>query len=150
MDTFPLAIASDHAGFHLKKRLIRFVENELQRQIEDVGPKSYAPDDDYPDYAIPLAKKVAEANGRGILICKNGIGVCIAANKVAGVRAGIGYNIDVAQTMIEDDDTNVLCLAAKHLSEDHAIAVVKKWLSSDFSNEPRHIRRLRKVAEIDQ
>ena len=145
MYTGPLYIASDHAGYQFKKRIVRFVENELKGQIEDLGPEAYAEDDDYPDYALPLAKKVAETGGRGILVCKNGIGVCIAANKTPGVRAGIGYNIDVAETMMHDDNTNVLCLAAHHLSEDHTLAVVKKWLSSEFSNEERHIRRLKKL-----
>lgn len=143
-----LYIASDHAGYALKKRLIRFVGRELNARITDMGPEVYDETDDYPDYATPLAKKVAK-NGRGILICNNGIGVCIAANKVPGVRAGIGYNIDVAETMMNDDNTNILCLPAKLLSEDHATAIVKKWLATDFSGAERHTRRLAKVAALD-
>lgn len=144
-----LFIASDHAGYQLKKRLIRFIEKELQRSVTDLGPDEYREDDDYPDYVLPLAQKVTETNGRGIVICRNGIGVCIATNKVAGIRAGLGYNIDVAETMMQDDNTNILCLAAKLLSEGHAMAIVKKWLESNFSHDERHIRRLAKVVKLE-
>jgi ribose 5-phosphate isomerase B len=145
-----LYIASDHGGYHLKKRLIRYFENELNVPVTDLGPTEYVEDDDYPDFAIPLAKKVAEEKGaEGILICKNGIGVCMAANKVKGIRAGLGYNLMAAETMKTDDNTNVLCLAAKLGSEEHAMAIVKKWLTTLFSKEERHTRRLTKVAELE-
>lgn len=142
-------IASDHAGYQLKKRLLRFMAKELQLPITDLGPTEYREEDDYPDYAIPLAKKVVSTNGRGILICRNGIGVCVAANKIKGVRAGIGYNLDVAETMVQDDDANVLCLPAKLLSDDHAAAIVKRWLTTKFSRAERHIRRLKKIQTIE-
>lgn len=145
-----LFIASDHGGYNLKKRLIRFIKNELKLKVEDVGPKSYVETDDYPDYAIPLAKKVVKTKGRGIVICRNGVGVCIAANKVKGIRAGIGYNLMAAETMMQHDNTNVLCLAAKALTEDHAMIVVKKWLQSEFSGEKRHVRRLKKVERLEK
>lgn len=145
-----LYIASDHGGYQLKKRLIRYIENELQRDIEDMGPHEYDETDDYPDYALPLAQKVVAEKARGILICKNGIGVCIDANKVDGIRAGIGYNVDVAESMVADDNSNVLCLAANYLSEDHAMAVVKKWLESEFNNAERHERRLKKIVAFEK
>ncbi len=144
-----LFIASDHGGYHLKKRLIRFLENELNLSITDMGPTDYDETDDYPDYVIPLTKKVLETNGRGIVICKNGVGVCIDANKVAGIRCGIGYNLMAAETMMKDDNTNVLSLAAKALSEDHAMAITKKWLETSFSEEERHTRRLQKITDIE-
>lgn len=146
----PLFIASDHGGYHLKKRLVRYIQNELQREVTDMGPEQYIESDDYPDFVLPLAQKVVEANARGIVICKNGVGVCIATNKVNGIRAGIGYNIMAAETMMSDDNTNVLCLASKALSEDHAMTIVKKWLESEFSNEERHVRRLKKVQELEK
>ena len=93
-------IASDHGGYQLKKRLIRYIENELNLKIEDLGPYESNESDDYPDYVIPLAHKVAEENVRGIVICKNGVGVSMAVNKVAGIRCGIGYNIAVAESMM--------------------------------------------------
>lgn len=146
-----LYIASDHAGYHLKKRLVRYLEKELKRPIIDLGPTEYIDTDDYPDYAIPLAQKVAkESDSFGILICKNGVGVCIAANKVPGIRAGIGYNLMAAETMKTDDNTNVLCLAAKLGSEEHAIAILKRWLDTSFTSDLRHTRRLDKVAALEK
>ncbi len=145
----PLFIASDHGGYALKNRLVRYVENELSLKIEDLGPASYDETDDYPPYAEAVAHKVRETTGRGILICKNGIGVCIAANKVDDIRAGIGYNLMAAETMMLDDNTNILCLASKLGSEEHAMAVVHKWLESEFSEAERHERRLAEIEEIE-
>lgn len=144
-----LSIASDHGGYQLKKRLIRYIENELNLDVIDMGPNEYEETDDYPDYVVPLTKKVSIEGGRGIVICRNGVGVCIAANKVDGIRCGIGYNIDAAESMMKDDNTNVLSLAADHLSEDHAMAVVKKWLETEFSGAERHVRRLKKVEQLE-
>jgi len=142
-------IASDHGGYQLKKRIVRYIENELMREVEDLGPQEYVETDDYPDYTIPLAKKVADEDARGIVICKNGIGVCITANKIKNIRAGIGYNMMAAETMMQDDNTNVLCLAAKGLTEDHALSVVKIWLDTPFSGAERHIRRLEKIHALE-
>lgn len=145
----PLFIASDHGGYQLKKRLIRFIENELSLSITDLGPFEYVEDDDYPDYVIPLTTQVLDTNGRGIVICKNGVGVCMAANKVSGIRCGQGYNTQAAETMMQDDNTNVLSLAAKGVSDDLAMAIVTHWLQSTFSGEDRHLRRLEKVAQLE-
>ncbi|HQF57549.1 MAG TPA: RpiB/LacA/LacB family sugar-phosphate isomerase [Candidatus Magasanikbacteria bacterium] len=146
----PIFIASDHGGYALKKRLIRYLENELNLKPEDLGPYEYIETDDYPDFVLPLTKKVISNNGRGILICRSGIGVCITANKVKGIRAGIGYNINVSKSMRNDNDTNILCLAADNLSEDFAMVITKNWLTTDFSNHPRFIRRLKKIEEIEK
>lgn len=145
----PLFIASDHGGYSLKNRLLRYIENELQLKVQDLGPAAYDETDDYPPYAEALSTKVVAQKGRGILICKNGIGVCIAANKVEGIRAGIGYNLMAAETMMLDDNTNVLCLASKLGSEEHAMAIVRKWLETDFSEAERHKRRVEEVREIE-
>ncbi len=150
MYTGTLYIGGDHGGYALKKRLVRFIENELGRTVTDLGPETYTEDDDYTDYAFPLAKQVVTENARGILVCRNGIGVCIAANKIHGIRAGIGYNIAAAESMMKDDDTNILCLAADHLSEDFAIAIVKRWLETSFSAAERHVRRLGKIEEYEK
>lgn len=147
MYTGPLFIASDHGGYQLKKRLIRYLQNELAREVTDIGPHEYFEDDDYPDYALPLATEVAKTNARGILICKNGIGICIAANKVHGIRAGLAYNLAAAESMMTDDNTNIMCLAAQLSSEEHAMAILKRWLNTDFSNEKRHVRRLQKITD---
>lgn len=149
MYTGPLFIASDHGGYQLKARLIRYIENELTRTVTDLGPKEFVDGDDYTDYAFPLAEQVVAKNARGILICKNGIGVTIAANKVRGVRAGLCYNLSAAESMMLDDNTNVMCLASHLSSEEHAMAMVKRWLATDFSEAERHIRRLKKEADYE-
>ena len=146
----PLYIASDHGGYQLKRRLLRFIQNELNQEVIDMGPTEYVETDDYPDYAVPLAKKVIETEGRGIVICKNGIGVTIATNKMDGIRCGLGYNLMAAESMMQDDNTNVLSLAAKALSDDHAMAIVKTWLETEFSQADRHVRRLKKVQRLEQ
>lgn len=145
-----LFIASDHAGYQLKKRLVRYMGKELGLAVEDLGPNEYNETDDYPDYIFPLAKKVAKTNGRGIVICKNGIGVSVAANKVNGIRAGIGYNLMAAESMMEDDNTNILALASKGVSEDFAMAIVKKWLETKFGGAKRHKRRLEKIEQYEK
>lgn len=149
MYTGPLYISGDHGGYALKKRLIRFIENELGRTVEDMGPHTHDEHDDYPDFALPLATRVASEQARGILLCRNGVGVCVAANKVSGIRAGIGYNIASAESMMKDDNTNILCLASDHLSEDFAMAIVKRWLETPFSEAERHVRRLGKIQEFE-
>ncbi len=143
-------IASDHGGYHLKKRIIRLFENELEQKITDLGPETYDEKDDYPDVVPVLTKKVLEEKSRGILVCTSGIGMSIAANKIPGIRAGIGYNSTVAESMMKDNNTNVLCLAAKGVSEDLALVIVKKWLSTEFSNADRHVRRLKKVEALEK
>lgn len=149
MYTGPLFIAADHAGYQLKNRIVRYLTNELHCNIEDLGPTSYNAKDDYPDYAIPLAKKVVNTKGRGIIICGSGTGVCITTNKIAHIRCGLGYNIEAARSMMEHNNTNILALAGKTLSEDHAMAIVKEWLESEFSNEERHVRRLKKIDQLE-
>lgn len=150
MQSPSLSIASDHRGYQLKKRLIRYIENELEGSVTDMGPVEYDESDDFPDYVIPLAQKIAtQDDARGIVICGNGVGVNIAVNKVAGIRAGIGYNISVAESMMHDDNTNVLALASDHLSEDHAMAIVKKWLETEFGGAERYVRRLEKIATLE-
>lgn len=146
----PLFIASDHAGYELKTKIVQYIEDRYSTVITDLGPSGYDKEDDYPDYAIPLAEEVVETDGMGILICGNGIGVCMAANKVPGIRAGIGYSDWAAKTMREDDNTNVLCLGARDLDEKEAKEIVKTWLDTSFSEAERHKRRLKKVKKLDQ
>ena len=142
---FPLYISSDHGGYQLKKRLIRYCQNELEIEIEDMGPFEHDPLDDFPDLIIPTAKKAVKKNGRAILICGSGIGACISANKVKGMYAGLGYNIEVAGLMRQHNNTNGLCLAGRILSEDHAMAIVKKWLETDFLEDEKYKRRNEKI-----
>lgn len=143
-------IASDHAGFQLKKALITYLEKVLKLETTDLGPEVFTQDDDYPDFAVPVAKKVAESKGTlGILICGSGHGMCITANKVAGVRAVLAPSIESAEFARKEDNANVLCLAGRVLSDEHARAIVKAFVEKPFSGDERHARRLRKIAELE-
>ena len=141
-------IASDHAGFALKKSL-----QELLPEIEwmDLGPAS-TDRVDYPDYAEKLGVKVATdgPGARGILICGSGIGVCIAANKVHGVRAALVDNPVAARLSREHNDANVLCLGARFLAPEYAAEIVQTWIDTPFSNDARHVERVRKINALDQ
>ncbi|MBF8280488.1 MAG: sugar-phosphate isomerase, RpiB/LacA/LacB family [Candidatus Magasanikbacteria bacterium] len=147
----PIILATDHAGFVLKESIKEYLKF-LGMEVEDMGATQFKEDDDYPDYASPAAKKVAAggAEARGIFFCGNAVGVCMIANKTPGIRAAVGFNTAVAKTSRTDDDTNVLCLPGRILSKDFARAIVRLWIETPFSGEERHIRRLAKVAELDQ
>jgi ribose 5-phosphate isomerase B len=144
-------IASDHAGYHLKKELLDFLVKKLGMEVEDLGPKTYDETDDFVDFAVPLAKKVtADPANRGILLCGSGHGMCMTANKIKGIRAIVGYSISGAELGRQHNDANVVCLAARILSKDHAEAIVKKFLDTQFKDEPKYIRRIEKISELEE
>ena len=146
-----LYIASDHAGLKLKKYLTRYLEKQLKIPFGDMGPTEYEKTDDFPDYAAPLAQKVAEnKENKGILICGSGHGVCIVANKINGIRAIQGYSIKGAEMGRRHNNANILCLAGQVLTQDHAVSIVKKFLDTDFEKQDRLIRRDRKIAKIEK
>lgn len=146
-----LYIGSDHGGYNLKEQLKQYFEkNGIQYQ--DVGPFSLDPQDDYPKFSAEVAKKVAEdpQNNRGILLCRSGQGVCIAANKIKGVRAATSWNEAVAEASRHDDNANVLCLPSDYISEEQAQSVVESWLKAEFTQEDRHRRRLAEIQELER
>lgn len=146
-----LYIAADHGGFELKESLVKFLEKQLKMPVTDLGAKTFNKEDDFPDYAIPLARKVAEDKvNLGILICGSGHGVCIAASKIKGVRASIGYSVEGAELAKKDDDVNVLCLAGRLISDEYASAIVKKFLETKFDSQEKRVRRLKKVEELEK
>ncbi len=146
-----LTIASDHAGFQLKKHLITYIKTQLRKSIQDLGPKKFDKEDDFPDFAIPLAKKVAsKTKDLGILICGTGHGMCITANKIKGVRAILGYSIEAAEMGKKHNDANILCLPGKILSNEHANAIVKKFLDTKFENAERLVRRNKKISVLEK
>lgn len=143
-------IAADHAGYHLKKELFDFLTKKLGHEAQDMGPKSYDEKDDFVDFAVPLANKVAaEPGSMGILICGSGHGMCIAANKIKGTRAIIGYSILAAELGRQHNDANIICLAARVLSKDHAEAIVKKFIDTQYKREEKYIRRNTKISELE-
>lgn len=116
----------------------------------DLGSDHLNPTDDYPDYGEALARKVSDTGGRGVLLCANAVGVCIAANKVKGIRAGIGYSTYAARTMRNDDDTNILCLPGLALTNGEVERILEMWLRTKFSGIERYKRRIRKIHQLEQ
>lgn len=145
-----LYIAADHAGYNLKEELKRFFD-EVVYPYEDMGSKELNLQDDYPDFAVPLARRVAaEENSLGILICGTGVGMCIAANKIKNIRAAVCYDEFTARQSREHNNANILCLGGKTLDPEVAKKMVKVWLETEFSGEERHARRLEKINNIEQ
>lgn len=143
-----IAIASDHAGFDLKTRLVKFLRTQ-RYQVEDLGTHSRRPVD-YPDYAEKLGLAVRDKRvERGILICGSGVGASIAANKIPGIRAGLCHDAYSAHQGVEHDNMNVLALGSLVVSEKLSEELVLLFLRAKFSNEPRHVRRLNKVTALE-
>ncbi len=144
-----VALGSDHGGFPLKEELLPWMKGQGY-EVLDVGAHSFDPSDDYPDFAYAVAQAVASGKApRGIIICGSGVGACIAANKVPGVRAGICHDTYSAHQGVEHDDMNVLCLGARIIGGALAVELVTAFLNARFSGEERHARRLRKVLDIE-
>ena len=144
----PLYIASDHGGYKLKKRLVRFVENELNLKIEDMGAHEYDKADNYPDFIIPAAEKAAETDGRLIVLGGSGNGEAMTANKVKGIRCAVCHSIWTAEFARRDNDANAISLGGRVLTEDHAMAILKKWLETDFDGG-RHKPRVDAIIEYE-
>jgi len=141
-------IASDHGGFTLKSAAIEHLKQK-GLDVKDMGPYEQVDWDDYPDYVIPLAKEIQkDIKGKGIVICKNGVGVSITTNRFKNVRAALSWTPEHAKTSRLDDDTNVLALPALFINESTALEIVDTWLNTEFSGEPRHIRRIKKLENI--
>lgn len=142
-------IAADHAGFELKQLVTQLLSSS-GKQFEDLGPESLDPADDYPDFASAVAKKVqAEPQAKGILICGSGQGMCIAANKFGGIRAGQAWNEQTAKAGRNDDDINILCLASRHQTTDEIKPIIKAFLDTPFDAVDRRIRRLEKIKNFE-
>jgi len=120
-------------------------------EVVDLGSEELDLADDYPDYALKLAEQVVQdENAGGILICGTGQGMCMAANKVAGIRAVMVHNEFTARDAADHLNANVICLGGRVTDEETAKKLVKLWLETEFSENERHVRRLRKVAEIEE
>jgi ribose 5-phosphate isomerase B len=142
-------LASDHGGYNVKEQ-IKLILKAHHVAHTDLGPDSLETNDDYPDYVLPLAETVARSGGKGIVSCRNGQGVAIAANKVAGVRAAVCWDENCARTSRHDDDTNVLSIPADYLAPQEVEAIVNAWLKTPFSYEKRHQRRIAKIHEYEE
>jgi ribose 5-phosphate isomerase B len=140
-------LASDHAGFVLKNVLVDFLRAG-EYEVEDMGAHSLEGSDDYPDYIEPLAHAVAQHNGSmGIVLGGSGEGEAIASNRTEGVRAAeyYGGNLEIVRLAREHNNANVLSLGARFINEEHAKEAVQLFLTTPFSNEERHARRIEKI-----
>ena len=143
-----LVLGSDHAGFELKQELIGFL-GALGHEVLDVGTDSTAPVD-YPDYAEAVSAAVLDGRAeRGVLICGSGVGACVAANKIPGIRAAICHDGYSAHQGVEHDDMNVLVLGSRIIAGELAKDLVRDYLRANFTHEERHVRRLAKVKAIE-
>ena len=143
-----IAIASDHAGFDEKERLKPLL-NELGIEFEDLGTIS-TESVDYPDYARKVAEEVAQGKvDQGLLVCGSGTGMAIAANKVPGVRAAVGWSVEIARLAREHNNANVLALGARTTPTGQLPAIVRAWFEAKFDSG-RHARRVEKIREIEQ
>jgi ribose 5-phosphate isomerase B len=145
-----IGMAADHGGFELKE----YLRNALQEagfEVADFGAHSFVPGDDYPDMVVPLAEAVARGEvERGIAVCGSGVGACVAANKIPGVRASMVADIFSAHQGVEDDDMNVLCLGGRVLGHALALDLARSFLAARFLAGERHRRRLAKITALEK
>ncbi len=139
-------IATDHAGFDLKEKIKRFLSKNYD--VVDCGAFVLDRNDDYPDFIKKVGEAVSKGRGVGIVLGGSGIGECIVVNKFKKVRGALVYDNFTAKKSREHNDSNVLCLGARTLSEKKALNLIKIWLSTQFS-KGRHSRRLKKIALIE-
>ena len=144
-----IGIAADHGGFELKNFLVRRLR-EAGHEVLDFGDRQPRPDDDYPDFVVPLARAVAGGEiARGVAICGSGVGASVAANKVAGSRACLIHETFSAHQGVEDDDLNMICLGGLVVGPALAWELVQTFLAARFRGAERHRRRLAKVASLE-
>ncbi len=142
-----IAIGSDHAGYELKEKIKEFLK-ENKYEFEDFGTDS-SDSVDYPDFAKRVSEAVIGGFNFGILICGSGIGMSMAANKFPGIRAAFCMNPELAKASREHNNANVLTLGARFIGEDLAKKIVKTFLETEFTDEERHIKRVKKIGELE-
>jgi ribose 5-phosphate isomerase B len=145
-----VGICTDHGGFELKNQLAGKLR-AAGHEVTDFGAFSLNPQDDYPDFVIPLARAVAEGKVvRGVAVCGSGVGAAVCANKIAGVRAALIGDHFSARQGVEDDHMNIICLGGRTVGTELAWDLVQAFLAAEFSLAERHLRRLGKVAALEQ
>jgi ribose 5-phosphate isomerase B len=145
-----IGVAADHGGYDLKEYLVGKLR-EAGWEVSDFGDRRPQPDDDYPDYVVPLARAVAGGEiERGVAVCGSGVGACVAANKVPGVRACLIQDSFSARQGVEDDNLHVICLGGRVLGNALAWELLKTFLDARFSGAERHERRLAKVVKLEK
>jgi len=144
-----VAVGGDHAGFALKKLVAQKLLS-ASFEILDLGTTDPSRPSDYPDFAELVCAAVRDGRAeRGILVCGSGVGVCVAANKFPGIRAGLCHDTYSAHQGVEHDDMNVLCIGARIIGEAIALEIAASFLGAKYTGEERHVRRLGKVKAIE-
>ncbi len=145
-----VAVGADHAGFELKGDIVKWLESE-GHQVNDIGAHELDPDDDYPDFAVAVAGSVLKGDSeRGIVICGSGVGACITANKVKGIRACLCHDTYSARQGVEHDNRNVVCIGGRVIGIELTKVVLESFLNANFLPEPRFQRRLDKLNQVEQ
>lgn len=154
-DIRTIHIATDHAGFDLKNKIVRFLEQK-HYEVVDHGAHDLNLDDDFPDFILPAAIAVAEdVDSRGIILGGSGQGEAMVANRVKGIRATVFYgepsstDLSIIELSRHHNDANILSLGARFLTHEEALEAIELWLETSFSGEERHVRRISKIDEID-
>jgi ribose 5-phosphate isomerase B len=144
-----VGICTDHGGLELKNKLADRLR-AAGHEVTDFGAYSLNPQDDYPDFVIPLARAVAGGKVvRGVAVCGSGVGAAVCANKIAGVRAALIEDHFSARQGVEDDHMNIICLGGRIVGPELAWDLVATFLAAEFSQAERHLRRLGKVAALE-
>jgi ribose 5-phosphate isomerase B len=144
-----IAVGADHGGYPLNERVIQELD-QGGHEIIDFGTHVGSRPDDYPDYALKVGQSIQRGEADiGILICGSGVGAAVAANKLHGIRAALCGDTYSAHQSREHDDCNVLCLGARVTGVELALEIVRAFVAARFTGEDRHLRRLKKIAEIE-
>src|SRR5215470_15951460 len=144
-----VGIATDHGGFALKEEVMAKL-HAAGHEVVDFGAHSLNPSDDYPDFVVPLAEAIVSGKvDRGVAICGSGVGASVCANKVPGARAGLVEDHFSARQGVEDDHMNILCMGGRTVGPAVAWDLVQTYLAAEYSQADRHLRRLAKVALIE-
>ena len=144
-----VGVCTDHGGFELKNQLAQKLR-AAGHEVTDFGAFTLNPQDDYPDFVIPLARAVAGGKVvRGVAVCGSGVGAAVCANKIAGVRAALIEDHFSARQGVEDDHMNIICLGGRIVGPELAWDLVEAFLAAEFSQAERHLRRLGKVAALE-
>src|SRR5437016_4856243 len=144
-----VGIATDHGGFGLKEELVAHLR-EAGHEVVDFGAHDLNPDDDYPDFVIPLARAVAAGTvERGVAVCGSGVGAAVCANKIPGIRAGLVSDHFSARQGVEDDHMNIICMGGRTVGPFLAWDLLEAFLAAEFGQAERYLRRLDKVAALE-
>ncbi len=143
-------LGADHRGFELKEKLKEWL-GAKGHEVHDLGADRLQADDDYPDFAAAVARRVSENTAsRGVLLCGSGTGMDVAANKVRGIRASVAWSAEAAAHARSHDDANIISIPADWTPPDQAAEIVRVFLDTPFSGDERHVRRIKKIAAAEE